>query len=105
MGAASAVIVAVALVIAAAAAEADLSAVAGILGVSVGGYIAGRRAGRAGALHGTLVAVAWILLLGLGVLPQPGAASSVVADTALTVLSDVIVLAAGSIGGWLATRG
>ncbi len=104
IGAVAAVVIAVALVNVAAAAKADLSAIAGIVGVSAGGYVAGRRAGRAGALHGTLVAAAVVVLLGLGVLPQPGTASNVVADTALTVLSDVVVLAAGTIGGWVATR-
>ena len=105
LGAVAAVVVALAILVGSGAARTDVGPVAEIAGVAAGGYIAGWRARRAGVAHGALVGAATIIVLGLGILPQPGAATSVVADTALTVLSDVVVLAAGAAGGWLATRG
>ena len=105
IGAVAAVVVSLAILVASGAARTDIGPVAQIVGVVAGGYVAGRRAQAAGAAHGALVAAAAIIVLGLGVLPQPGGPTSVLADTAMTVLSDVVVMAAGTAGGWIATRG
>ncbi|MFN2520763.1 MAG: hypothetical protein ABR525_06945 [Candidatus Limnocylindria bacterium] len=105
LGTVAAAVIALALLVGSGVAHADIGPIAEIVGVVAGGYVAGLRARIAGAAHGALVAAALIVVLGLGVLPQPGVAGNVVADTALTVLSDLVVLAAGTGGGWLATRG
>jgi hypothetical protein len=76
--------------------------VAAPIGIALGAAAAGRIARAAGALHGGLVAVLWIVA-GTLVGPAPGA-TDVLADTALTVVLDAAWLAVGAAAGWLGSR-
>ncbi len=71
--------------------------VLGIAFSGLGGYLAGRLARREGAFHGTLTAfisnIVFSLLLGA----PPS-------DT-LTTLGLMLAILAGTLGGWIATRG
>ncbi len=72
----------------------------GLIGLAAGGYLAGRYAVDAPALHGALVAALWIVLLALA--PFPEGSAGVVEETVATVVADILYLAAGAGGGWLA---
>lgn len=69
-----------------------------VLGVAAGGFLAARLAKSAGVLQGAAVAILWILLATLQGLP------SLPADALGVMGFDVLHLAAGAGGGWLATR-
>lgn len=73
-----------------------------ILGIGLGGFIAGKWAKIAGPYHGALAAVGWIVGAAIGLIPTPGYGSGVLADTVVIIVFDVIALAVGSIGGALA---
>ncbi|MDE3192453.1 MAG: hypothetical protein KGN00_02080 [Chloroflexota bacterium] len=73
------------------------------IGIAVGGAAAGRLAGRAGLLHGGLVAALWILASGIAAPPGSGA-TDVLGDTLRTVVLDVASLAVGAAAGWLGSR-
>lgn len=68
-----------------------------LIGVAAGGALAGRFAAIAPAYQGALVAVATILALAL--LPVPGPE-----DTVLILLTDALLLAAGSLAAVVAGR-
>ena len=74
-----------------------------IIGIGCGGFVAGKWAKTAGSYHGALAAVGWILVAAIGVVPTPGYGSSVLADTVVIILFDVIALAIASFAGWLAS--
>lgn len=65
--------------------------------------MAGKWAKIAGSYHGALAAVGWIVVAALGLIPTPGYGSNVLADTVVIIVFDVIALAVGSLGGWLAS--
>ncbi len=73
------------------------------LAIAVGGAAAGRLARAAGALHGGLVAVLWIVadMLAGTAGPQTG---DVITDTVRTVAFDASWLAVGALAGWLGSR-
>lgn len=73
------------------------------IGIAVGGAAAGRLAEAAGALHGGLVAILWIVASALAGPTGPGA-PDVLADTALTMVWDAAWLAVGALAGWLGAR-
>lgn len=73
-----------------------------ILGIGLGGYIAGKWAHSAGLYHGAIVGAGWVLLEAIGLVPAPGYASNVLADTVVVIALDAVTLAAASLGGWLA---
>ena len=73
-----------------------------IIGVGMGGYVAGKLAKTAGLYHGALVGVSWIALEALGAVPSASYASDVLADTVIVIALDVATLVAGAIGGWIA---
>jgi len=75
-----------------------------VLAVAGGGALAGRIAGSAGLLQGAVVAVLFILFGGAIASFGPATAVDLVTDTAATVGRDALLLVAGAVGGWLATR-
>jgi uncharacterized membrane protein AbrB (regulator of aidB expression) len=82
-----------------------LGLIATILGVALGGYVAGKWANSAGLQHGVMVGVGYIVFEAVGLAPTVSYASDVVADTAIVIALDVVTLLAASFAGWLATRG
>ncbi len=79
--------------------------VATIIGVALGGFVAGKWADSAGIYHGAVVGMAWIAFESLGPVPGASYSSDVVTDTVIIIAIDVATLAAASIGGWLARPG
>jgi hypothetical protein len=73
-----------------------------IIGVGLGGFVAGKWAKTGGLYHGAVVGMGWIALEALGAVPTASYASDVLADTVIVIALDVVTLLAGSIGGWLA---
>jgi hypothetical protein len=75
-----------------------------LIGAGVGGYLAGRTAGRDGLFHGGAVGI--VDVIGVAIVTAAGSASvpNVVIDTAATVLTDALLLGLAALGGWLATR-
>ena len=74
------------------------------LGVAAGGFLAGRVAGASGLFQGAVTAILTIVIGSVLGSLGPGAPVDLVIDTAATIGRDVILLAAGAAGGWLATR-
>ena len=81
-----------------------LGAVATILGVGLGGYVAGKWANSVGLQHGVMVGVAYIVFEAVGLAPSASYASDVVVDTVIVIALDVVTLVVASFAGWLATR-
>jgi uncharacterized membrane protein AbrB (regulator of aidB expression) len=79
-------------------------AIGGLAGTALGGYVAGRMAGRDGLYHGAIVGM--LAIVAASIAPSAGNASvtSVLADTLSIVVSDVLILSFSSAGGWLSTR-
>ncbi len=73
-----------------------------IIGVALGGYVAGKWADSGGLYHGAVVGMGWIALEALGALPTASYASDALADTVIVIALDVVTLFAGAIGGYLA---
>lgn len=71
-----------------------------MIGIALGGFVAGKWAENAGLYHGAAVGVAWIVLEAVGVLPSPSYSSEVIVDTATVIVIDVVILAVASLGGW-----
>ncbi len=97
-GAVGVVVLVAALRLGSAGAEAAL-----LIAVAAGGATAGAVARANGAFHGALVGVLWIAAEAL-LEPFRPAAADVAADLARTVLSDVLLLAAGAAFGLLGAR-
>lgn len=74
-----------------------------VIGICLGGFVAGKWANSAGAYHGALAAVGWIVVAAIGLIPTPGYGSNVLADTVVIIGFDVVALALASFGGWLAS--
>ena len=75
-----------------------------LVAVPAGGFLAGRIAGAAGLLQGAAVAVVFIVVQAVLASLGPAGTADLVADTAATIGHDVLLLALGASGGWLATR-
>jgi putative membrane protein (TIGR04086 family) len=76
-----------------------------IVGIAIGGFLAGKRANAAGLYHGALVGLGWIAFETLGLVPTIRFADDLVTDSLIVIALDVATLAAGSLGGALARRG
>jgi hypothetical protein len=79
--------------------------VATILGVAIGGYVAGKWAEYAGIYHGAVVGAAWVAFEALGPVPGASYSDDVLTDTVIIMAIDVATLVAAAIGGWLARPG
>jgi hypothetical protein len=79
-------------------------AIAALVGVFAGGYVAGRLARRDGLFHGAMVGVLAIILASFAASAGNDNVTNILVDTATIVVSDVLLLAFASAGGWLATR-
>lgn len=73
-----------------------------IIGIGMGGFLAGKWADSAGLYHGGLVGAGWIALETLGAVPTASYSADVLTDTAAVIGIDALVLLAGTLGGWLA---
>ncbi len=78
---------------------------ASILGVALGGYLAGKLAKSGGLYHGAVVGAGWIVLEALGLVPTAYDSPDALTDTLVVTALDVLTLLAGSAAGWLAWRG
>lgn len=78
--------------------------VATIFGIGLGGFMAGKWADSAGLYHGAMVGAGWIALSAMGLVPAPGYAADVVADTVTIIWLDLATLVVASLGGWMARR-
>lgn len=76
--------------------------VATIIGVGLGGFLAGKWADSGGLYHGAVVGMGWIALEAFGAVPTASFASDALADTVIVIAIDVAMLFAGSAGGYLA---
>jgi len=76
--------------------------VATILGVALGGFVAGKWANYAGIYHGAVVGMAWIAFEALGPVPGASYSNDVLSDTVIVIAIDALTLVAASLGGWLA---
>jgi uncharacterized membrane protein AbrB (regulator of aidB expression) len=79
-------------------------AIAALAGVGAGGYVAGRLAHRDGLFHGAMVGVLAIVLASFAASAGNDNVTNILVDTATIIVSDVLLLAFASAGGWLATR-
>ena len=77
---------------------------AAVVAVPAGGFLAGRLAGAAGLLQGAIVAVLFIVAQAVLASVGPAGTADVVTDTVTTIGWDVLLLALGAAGGWVATR-
>jgi hypothetical protein len=73
-----------------------------IIGIALGGFVAGKWADSAGLYHGAVVGAGWIALEALGAVPTASYSSDVLTDTAIVFGIDALILIAGAIGGWRA---
>ena len=76
-----------------------------IIGVALGGFVAGKWADSAGLYHGALVAAGWIALEAFGIVPTLTYSNDALGDTLLVFVIDLVTLLAGSFGGWRARPG
>ena len=79
-------------------------AISAIVGVALGGYLAGRVARRDGLFHGAVVGILAILLTSIAASAGNENVSNILVDTVTIIVSDVVLLLAGSVGGSLSTR-
>ncbi len=79
--------------------------VATILGICLGGFVAGKWADSDGLYHGAMVGVGWIALSAVGLVPTPNYSADVLADTVTIIWLDLGTLLAATLGGWIARRG
>jgi hypothetical protein len=75
-----------------------------VLGIGLGGFVAGKWAKSGGLYHGAMVGVGWIVLEAIGIAPTPSYSADVLADTAAVIALDLVTLVAASAGGWIARR-
>ena len=64
--------------------------------------MAGKWANSGGLYHGAVVGMGWIALEALGVVPTLAYSTDAFQDTVIVIALDVVLLFAGSIGGYLA---
>lgn len=83
-------------------AEVAGAGVASIAGCAVGGFVAARLAGKFGLFQGAATATGFIIIAALldTISPTP----LLPGDTTVLIVLDVLHLAAGAAGGWLAIR-
>jgi len=81
-----------------------LGSAATILGVGLGGFLAGKWAKTAGLVHGAYVGAGWILFEAFGIVPGVSYATDTLTDTLIIFAVDLLTLVAGSVGGWWAQR-
>ena len=90
------------------AARAGLAPVPGlaatIIGIALGGFVAGKWADFSGFQHGAMVGVGWVVLSMFGIAPSPAYSENLLTDTVAVIVLDVAMLAAASLGGWIARR-
>ena len=79
-------------------------AIAGLVGVLGGGYLAGRLARRDGLFHGAIVGALTIVVASIAASAGNAEVTNILGDTLSIVVSDVLLLGLSSFGGWLATR-
>ncbi|HEV2251470.1 MAG TPA: hypothetical protein VGT60_13290 [Candidatus Limnocylindria bacterium] len=79
-------------------------ALAGLLGVLAGGYLAGRIARRDGLFHGAIVGALTIVIASVAASAGEPQVSNILGDTLTIIVSDALLLGLSSLGGWLATR-
>jgi uncharacterized membrane protein AbrB (regulator of aidB expression) len=75
-----------------------------ILGVGLGGFIAGKWAKSAGLYHGAFVGAGWVALEAFGAIPTQAYSPDALTDTVIVTAIDVLTLIVSSCGGWLAWR-
>ena len=76
-----------------------------ILGIGCGAFVAGKWADSAGLQHGVMVGVGYVVCEAIGIAPSPNYTSDVLADTAIVIGLDVVMLLVASVAGWLARPG
>ena len=79
-------------------------AIGALAGVAIGGYVAGRAARRDGLYHGAIVGMLAIIAASIAASAGNASVTNVLADTLSIIVSDVLILAFSSLGGWLSTR-
>ena len=79
-------------------------AIAALVGVFAGAYLAGRVARRDGLFHGAIVGALTIVVASIAASAGNTQVTNILADTLSIVVSDVLLLGLSSFGGWLATR-
>ena len=75
-----------------------------ILGIGAGGFVAGKWADSVGLQHGAMVGVGYVALEAIGLAPSATYSSDVLADSAIVIGIDVVMLIVASFAGWLARR-
>ena len=74
-----------------------------LCGIAVGGYLAGKLAKNAGAYHGALVGVGYVIVEAIGLAPAPfDPSGDGFGDTVSVIVGDAMVLALGALAGWIA---
>ena len=82
-----------------------LGSIATIIGVAIGGFVAGKWANSAGGYHGALVGAGWIMFEAFGIVPSLRYSEDTLADTLIVFVVELVTLVAACVGGWLARRG
>ena len=74
-----------------------------LLGIALGGYLAGKLAKNAGLYHGALVGVGYVIVEAIGLAPPPFEPSGDgLGDTLSIIAGDAMVLVLGALAGWIA---
>ena len=76
-----------------------------VVGIGIGGFLAGKRANAAALYHGALVGLVWIALETFGLVPTASYSDDLTTDTLIVIAMDVATLAAATLGGALARSG
>ena len=75
-----------------------------LLGIGLGGYLAGKMAKNGGLYHGALVGVGYVLVEAIGLAPAPfEPVGDGLGDTVSVIAGDAMVLALGALAGWIAS--
>jgi hypothetical protein len=78
--------------------------IATVIGVAIGGFVAGKWADSAGAYHGALVGAGWIMLEAFGVVPSLRYSEDTITDTLMVFVVDLVTLIGATLAGWWARR-
>jgi hypothetical protein len=78
------------------------AAIASVFGLFISGLLAGKLAQVGRAYHGAVVGAGYVLTEALGILPAGSYLADPLADTALVIVSDVLLIAAAAVGAWSA---